>query len=312
MARRAPVPRSPIVPGNAADRTGTAGILRRMSAMVNARWTMMAAEVLAIFARIPVYQLNDLRDPAVRYGLTPEQLAGIAEELGETVQRWIAGGRSTDYALWWEPFQAEAAQLGTAQSVSNLTRLSTVYAAARSLEQVVYSTPYVNRIKQAKFRSYEHWTGLAAEQRTKLATAIGQAVADGTNPVAARKAIAEAVGVSKTRAMLYAQTDVTNTLREARWAESEAAEEELGIRTAMLWTSALIPSTRAWHASRNGKTYSTAEVKAFYAQGGNRYNCRCGQTECLLDDEGKPILTKKLQSSMANEKKAWQSRYVKG
>src|SRR6185369_9488880 len=176
MARRAPVPRNPIVPGNTADRTGTAGILRRMSTVLNARWTMLTAEVLAIFARIPVYQLNqslgpaldadgtellqlnDLRDPAVRYGLTPEQLAGIAEELGETVQRWIAGGRSTDYALWWEPFQAEAAQLGTAQSVSNLTRLSTVYAAARSLEQVVYSTPYVNRIKQAKFRSYEHWT----------------------------------------------------------------------------------------------------------------------------------------------------------
>lgn len=311
MARRAPALRPPIIPGNPQDRTGTAGILRRMYAVINARWTMMSAEVLAIFDRIPVYQLNDLRDPAVRYGLTPEQLAGIAEELGETTQRWIAGGKSTDYALWWEAYQQEAAQLGTAQSVTNLTRLSVVYAAARSLDQVVYSEPYLNRIKQAKFRSYEQWTGLAAEQRTKLATVIGQAVADGVNPTVARKAIVEALGVSKGMAQLYAQTDITNTLREARWAEAESAEAALGIKTAMLWTSALIPTTRPWHASRNGNAYSREEVRVFYAQGGNRYNCRCGQTECLLDDEGKPILTKKLQSSMANERKAWQSIHGK-
>jgi len=308
MARRARPPRNPIVPGSLTDRTGSGRIVSRMRAVIDARWKLLQVQVIALFDRIPVYQLNDLRDPATRYGLTPEQLAGIAEELQATLTRWIAGDREVDQVLWWEPYQQEATQLGTAQSVSNLSRLSEVYAAARSLEQVVYSQPYRTRIAQAKFRSYEHWTGLAAEQRTQLATIIGQAVADGTNPVVARKAIAEQLGVSKARAALYAQTDITNTLREARWAESEAAEEELGIRTALLWTSALIPSTRPWHASRNGKAYSVAEVKAFYAQGGNRYNCRCGQTECLLDQDGKPILSKLLQSSMANERKTWQSR----
>jgi len=67
----------------------------------------------------------------------------------------------------------------------------------------------------------------------------------------------------------------------------------LGIKTGMLWTSALIPTTRSWHAAKNGKVLTTAEVKAFYSVNGNRYRCRCAQTEALLDADGKPILTKK-------------------
>jgi len=310
MARAAVVKarqRNPIVPRNPEDRTGTGGIRRRAESEIRRRWAGLEVDLLALFDRIPVYAMNDLRGPEVRYGLTPEQLAGIAEELQATLDRWIADGRDPSYILWWEPYAQEAQQLGTAQSVANLTNLSPTYAAARTLAQVVYSEPYRTRARLAKFRSYEHWTGLASEQRTKLAQVIGQAVADGTNPRVARKAIQEALGVGKARAMLYAQTDILNTLREARAAESQSAEEELGIKTALLWTSALKPTTRPWHASRSGRVYSRGEVKEFYAQGGNRYNCYCGQTECLLDENGKPILTKKLQSSMANERKAWQS-----
>lgn len=303
--------RNPIVPSNKKDRTGTGGILRRAAANLVVRFRGLEADILAAFDRIPVYAINDLRTPEVRYGLTPEALAGIAEELQAALERWIGAGRDPEHFAWWHPYSEEAAQLGTAQSVANLTNLSASYAAARNLATVIYSEPYRNRIAMAKFRSNEYWTGLGADTRAKLAEVIGRAVADGQNPKVARKAIMEALGVSKGRAMLYAQTDVTNTLREARWAEGETAERELGIKTALLWTSALLPTTRAWHASRNGKTYTREEVKSFYAQGGNRYRCHCGQTECLLDAEGKPILTKKLLSSMNNEKKAWQSLYDK-
>lgn len=265
--------RNPIVPSNKKDRTGTGGILRRAVADLAARFRGIEQDILAAFDRIPVYAINDLRTPEVRYGLTPEALAGIAEELQATLERWIGAGRDPEHFAWWHPYPEEAAQLGTAQSVANLANLSASYAAARNLATVVYSEPYRNRIAMAKFRSNEYWTGLSADTRAKLAEVIGRAVADGQNPRVARKAIQEALGVSKGRAMLYAQTDITNTLREARLAESEAAERDLGVRTALLWTSALLPTTRPWHASRNGKVYSREEVKAFYAQGGNRFRC---------------------------------------
>lgn len=304
-------PRSPIVPQNRADRTGSAGIIRRASAVVRRRFEGLRKDVLVIFDRIPVYSINDVRSPEVRYGLTADQLAGIAEELSATLQRWIGAERDPSGLLWWEPFDEEASQLGTAQSVANLRNISSVYAAARDLAQVIYSDAYRTRVRIAKFRSNEYWTGLAADQRQKLAEVIGRAVADGKNPRTVRKEIQETLEIGKARALLYAQTDITNTLREARVAEAEYAEVEFGIKTALLWTSALLPTTRPWHASRSGRTYTPAEVKAFYAQGGNRWNCYCSTTECLLDEEGKPILTKKLQSAMANERKAWQSVYGK-
>lgn len=303
-------PANPIVQRNTKDRTGTAGILRRAYADIRRRYAALQAELVARFDQIPVYAINDLAGPAVRYGLTPEQLGGIAEDLQAALDRWLLQGRTVETVFWWDAYSVEASQLGTAQSVANLTNLSTVYAAARSLEQVIYSEPYRTRLTIAKFRNYEHWTSLGAEARGKLAQVIGRAVVDGINPRAARKLIVEALDVSKGRALLYAQTDITNTLREARLAESEASEVELGVFTGLLWTSAFLPTTRPWHASRSGHAYTREEVKAFYAQGGNRYRCHCSITECLLDADKKPILSKKLQSTMANERKTWQSAHV--
>jgi hypothetical protein len=301
--------RDPIIPGTTRDRTGTAGILRRAQADIRKRWAGLLRDVLAAFDRIPVYQINDERVAAVRYGLTPEQIAGIADELQAAVKRWIADGRDPAHRIWWDPYIDEAHLMGTAQASTNLAALSTTYAAARSIEAIIYSEPYRLRIAAAKFKSYEHWAGLASQQRADLAQVIGQAVADGMNPRTARKLIAERLEVSKARALQYAQTDITDTLRQARWAEDDAAESELGVRTGELWTSALIPSTRPWHASRSGRVYTRDEVRAFYATNGNRFNCFCAQTACLLDADGKPILTKRLQSAMANERKAWQSTH---
>ena len=109
----APVPKSPIIPGNKRDRTGTAGILRRAGAAIRRRFELIERDVLAAFDRIPVYALNDERGPSVRYGITPSTLAAIAEELQATLARWIGSeARSTEFTFWWDGYQAEAAQLG--------------------------------------------------------------------------------------------------------------------------------------------------------------------------------------------------------
>jgi len=303
MAER---PRNPAIPGTVKDRTGAAGILRKAGAEINRRWVSLARDVLVLFDSIPVMAINDDRGQAVRYAIQPEQLSSIAAELQATVARWISQRRDVDHYFWWDGFVEDAHRLGTAQSWANLSNLSTVYAAARQLEAIVYSEPYRNRIAAAKFKSYEHWTGLAAEQRSTLAQIIGQAVADGQNPTVARKLIAERLEVSKARALAYAQTDITDTLRQARMAEADHAVETLQLQIGLLWTSALIPTTRPWHASRSGKVYSTAEVREFYGQRGNVFRCHCSVTEALLDTDGKPILTDGLKAKMRAEREAWE------
>lgn len=297
-------PRNPIVPGTIKDRTGAAGILRRAGAEIRKRWAGLEASVLAAFDSIPTYALNE--DAKVLYGLTPQQMEALSIDLKAALERWIANERDPAHLAWWSGYVEEASQLGTAQSVANLTQLSATYAASRALETVIYSTPYKDRLAMAQIKSMDHWTGLAATQRAELSSIMGRAVVDGKNPRAVRKEIQERLEVSKSKALSYAQSDITDTLRQARVAEAEYAEEELGIKIGLLWTSALIPTTRSWHASRSGKVFTADEVRAFYAQRGNKYNCRCATTEALLDADGKPILTKRLQSAMANERKTWQ------
>jgi Phage Mu protein F like protein len=299
---------NPIIHGTPKDRTGSAGVVRRASAEIARRFAGLQKDVLALFDGITVYTVNK-EVGGFLYGLTPEQMAALSDELAAALDRWIAAGKDPANLFWWDAYVQDSAQLGTAQAVANLSNLSTAYASTRTLEAVIYSTPYKTRLGMAQVKSYEHWRGLAATQRAELSQIIGRAVVDGKNPKAVRKEIAERLGVSREKALQYAQTDITDTLRQARWAEDDYAQESLGLKLGELWTSALKPTTRAWHASRNGKVYSTDEVRKFYSENGNRYNCFCGQTTCLLDESGKPILTKKLQSAMASERKAWQSQH---
>jgi hypothetical protein len=301
-----PPGRNPIIPGSKSDRTGSLQILRRARSDIGRRFDGLESDVLSTFERIPVYHHNDATMAAVSYGLTPEQLASVTEELQEALNRWLLQGRETDQVFWWDAYVDESSHLGTAQASVNMAGLSTTYASARSLTKVVYSDAYRTRVATAKFKSYEHWTGLAAQARADLAQVIGQAVADGRSPVAVKTLIADRLGVSRSRALGYAQTDITDTLRQARLAEAEDASASLGLRIGQLWTSALLPTTRPTHAARNGKVYTAQEVRDFYGKNGNRYRCHCSIVETLLDEDGKPILTGKLKAKMKAEREDWE------
>lgn len=297
----------PIIPGDKADRTGTAGILRRAAADIRRRFDGLQREVLALFAAVPIIGTNDAAPgPRTIYALSPEQLSALSAELQRAVDRWLASGREVRELFWWSRYDQEATQMGAAQSVANLTRLSAAYASSRTLQEVIWSEPYRNRLAAAQIRSMDHWTGLGATARSTLSSIIGRAVVDGKNPQAVRTEIAEALGVSKSQALGYAQTEITGVLRDSRWAEADYASVELGINLAILWTSALLSTTRASHAAKHGRAYTTSEVRDFYSRDGNRFRCHCSQTECLLDEDNRPILSNSLKSKMSAEKRIWE------
>lgn len=300
--------KDPILPGDREDRTGTRGILRRAVADINRRWVGLRRDVLGVWDGVKVLTANAETDTVI-YTVTPEEMAATNQALRDALERWIEAGREAKNTFWYDVYDQEASQAGATQSLNNLTRLSPAYGAQRNLQQILFSQPYRTRVSLAQIKSYDHWSGLQAGLRSELSQIIGRAIVDGRNPRAVRTEIADKLEVSRGRAAGYAQTDITDTLRQARLAEDQWAEDELGVRTGELWTSALIPTTRPWHASRNGKVYTREQVTAFYQEAGNRYRCHCSVTACLLDADGKPILTKKLQNTMANELSAWKKTY---
>ena len=296
--------KNPIIPATLADRTGSGRLVARAFRDIEARWSSAGAAVAETFLRIPRLEINDASNP-VRYAMTPQQMAQVAQEIADTLIRWIAEGKDTSGYFWWDTYPTEAAQMGAAQSVANLSALSEAYAATTTMQAVLSQPAYVERVGMAKFKSYEHWSGLSSSLRGELSEIIGRAVVDGKNPRDVVTEIAGRLEVSKNRAKLYAQTDITDALRQARWAESDRARDEMGIRVGLLWTSALKATTRATHAAKHGKVYNSTEVREFYSRDGNRFRCYCATTECLLDDRGRPMLTDNVRMRLKNERGAW-------
>ena len=135
---------------------------------------------------------------------------------------------------------------------------------------------------------------------------ITDAVARGVNPRETASVISKRLDVSMSKAKTIAQTEQVGALRQAQWSETDWAADRLGLNTGLLWLSALKPTTRTWHASRHGKVYTTDEVRDFYAENGNRYNCYCSQIPVLLNDDGS-IFNEGLAEKLAKERKAWKT-----
>lgn len=295
--------RSPIVPRSRTNPTGSDRILSRADKEIRARYKRIGARVLAWFDSVQYIALN--ADGV--YAFPASRMDELRQVLAEITYSELVDGQPLTF--WFVEYDKDAAQLGLAQSSANLAAISTTYAASRPLVAAMSSAPYQNRVAMAMQRSYTHFTGLSDAMQADLAQTIAQAIANGDNPRVAKAAIMERLGVSESRARLYAQSDITMTLRDAKMGELEDAEEALGIQIKLLWVSALLPTTRKNHASRHGRLYTPDEVREFYSKNGERFNCHCSIVETLIED-GVPQLTQKLKATMVAEKQQWEKTAV--
>lgn len=294
--------RSPIVPKSRTNPTGTDRLLSRADKEIRARYKRIGARVLAWFDSVQYIALN--ADGV--YAFPASRMDELRQVLAEITYSELVDGQPLTF--FFAEYDKDAAQLGLAQSSANLAAISTTYAASRPLVAAMSSAPYQNRVAMAMQRSYTHFTGLSDAMQADLAQTIAQAISNGDNPRVAKAAIMERLGVSESRARLYAQSDITMTLRDVALGEGEDAAEALGLEIKYLWTSALIPTTRPTHSAKHGKLLTAEEIKDFYSKDGNRFNCRCAQTATLIED-GVPQITQKLKTTYTEERSAWQKSY---
>lgn len=205
-------------------------------------------------------------------------------------------------APWFfESFVSVAYQRGTAQTFTNLSRQSPAYASGRAdLPTLLRSEPYQRRIGLQRARTYENLKGLSGEVKQNMGRVLTEGIARGQNPRTIAKQLTAQAGIEKGRANRLARTEVPMALRRARWDEAEEATEQYALRTKMLHFSALSPSTRVTHARRHGKLFTVEEVRDWYAVDGNAINCKCGQSEVLVDKNGKAIVQSTIDRARQN------------
>lgn len=246
-----------------------------------------------------LYQVNAGR---FIYDMSQQELAELLEAVQAILDGYLLeGGEQNQWAM---DYVAAEARRGTLEAFNNLSQQSQVYASQTTLQQLLSSPGYQNQIASARLTTFSDWKAISDAARADLTGIITDAVARGVNPRETASVISKRLDVSMSRAKSIAQTEQVGALRQAQWNETDWAADRLGLNTGLLWLSALKPTTRAWHRARHGKVYTTEEVRDFYAENGNRYNCYCAQVPALLDDDGK-LFNEGLAEKLAAERKAW-------
>lgn len=238
------------------------------------------------------------------YDMSAAELADLLERVQAILDEYLLDGGSTN--LWVLDYIAAEYERGTHKAFTNLSAQSDYYASQTTMAQLLGSPALQNQIAAAYVATYSDWKGLSDAARADLAGIISDAIGRGVNPRETARIISKRLDVSMSRAKNIAQTEQVGALRKAQWLENDWSRERLGLNTALLWTSALKATTRSWHASRHGKTYTTEEVQAFYSTNGNRYNCYCSQIPVILDENGK-VVNKGLMERMAEERSQWRT-----
>ncbi|TCQ76460.1 phage Mu protein F like protein [Raoultella ornithinolytica] len=238
------------------------------------------------------------------YDMTAAQLADLLQIVQTILDDALLDGGSQN--LWALDYVAAEYERGTQQAYTNLSVQSPVYASQTTLQQLLSSPAYQNQIASAYISTYSDWKGISDTARADLANVIADAIGRGINPRETASIVSKRLDVSMSRAKAIAQTEQVGALRQAQRNEVDWAKERLGLNTAILWISALKPTTRATHGARHGKTYTTDEVAEFYSKDGNSYNCYCANIPCLLDDDGK-LYSEGLVEKLSKERDSWRS-----
>ena len=238
------------------------------------------------------------------YDMSSQELAQLLEAVQNILDEYLLeGGEQSQWAM---DYVVAEAQRGTREAFNNLSQQSQVYASQTTLQQLLNSPDHLNQVAAARLTTFSDWKAISDAARGDLTNIITDAVARGVNPRETASVISKRLDVSMSRAKAIAQTEQVGALRQAQWNETDWAADRLGLNTGLLWLSALKPTTRAWHANRHGKVYTTEDVRDFYAENGNRYNCYCSQIPVLLNDDGS-IFNEGLTEKLAKERKQWQS-----
>lgn len=246
-----------------------------------------------------IYQVNA---GSYIYDMSAAQLADLLQVLQTILDDQLLEGGSNN--LWALDYVAAEYDRGTHAAFTNLSVQSPIYASQTTLSTLLSSPAYQNQVAAAYVSTYSDWKGISDRARADLANVIADAIGRGINPRETAEIISKRLDVSQASAENIAQTEQVGALRKAQRLETDWSRERLGLNTALLWLSALKPTTRAWHASRHGKTFTTEEVEEFYARDGNKYRCYCSQIPCILDDEGK-IVNEGLVERLSKERQEW-------
>lgn len=223
------------------------------------------------------------------YDLDEELYRRIANDIGGVLDNeWLAGGADELWLL--REYVQPAYNQGIAQTVAALGAQSvTVKLSQQAAQAIMYDPAYLKRIGLVRARVFEEMQGFTDSTRKDLAETLARSMGAGHGAERVRDDIIRRIGVSESRAMRIARTEIATAHKQATLDETDDAAERYDLRLMVMQLSAFSPSSRQSHMSRHGRTFGTDEFRQWLARDANGINCLCSFIPVLVDSNGKPL-----------------------
>lgn len=303
----------PKIPVSKTDPVGANRRLSKANKQIEARYKRLKSSVIELFRTIPVSAENARDAYGYRYDFSAIRAAQFNESLMQLINEILLDDTQpmNTGQFWMSIYVADAYGAGTVEAQQQLAAMSPTYATQRTITDIIYSSPYIQRLSIANASTYSDWVGLSDAARNDLSQVIMNAIAVGSSPGDIESDIIKRVGVSESRAKNIAQTELTGILRKSQADEVQESKIILGLNSALFWVSALLKTTRATHSARHARAFSPEQVEEFYSKDGNRYRCHCAQTPCMLDENGNVIMLESSLDKMVMAREKWKSQHEK-
>lgn len=259
--------------------------LRKSHKRIGQRVIKMLNDIMII--KVPDNEGGMLINRRYEYLITTAQLMAMSDSIGSIIAEEMPPGDLGQYV-------ASAFNLGTTQAIANLeNQVELPYSA----ESKIMSQAHRSRVTILQNRTFEYMQNLSADMKANLNRVLSSGILAGDSPYDVARQIRDQIGIpewnsgnnkaSYARAIRIARTEMNVAHRAAGWAQDEDSNE-LGIKTKLIWFSAMSTTTRRSHAIRHGHLYTRDEVRDFYSRGAHAINCKCAQRSVVLNEDGEP------------------------
>lgn len=178
-------------------------------------------------------------------------------------------------------------------------------------DSVMLSPPVIKRLAFMHGRVFNEMKGLTESSAADLGRVLTQGMADGNGIQQIARDVKKRVSVSMSRAVRIARTEILNSYRTATRTEVDDLNNDVyggsDWQQQLLWFSALAASSRSWHVSKHGSTYTSEGVMEFYQEDANAINCMCSQSPILVNKKTGEVLQNSLLKRMKKQKEAWRA-----
>lgn len=227
------------------------------------------------------------------YQYGQESYAQLQQFVTDVMNRWLETGGTGKPPRWLFDQQVMAAyDSGAAETISTIALLLALLPKKQtmfevSFQNIVGTFGYRQRQKYSLEQSYTSVSKLSSDIAADVTRTVGENIDNGMSPVTLAAAAALVFTKAKSRAKLIAENEINNAFRAAKKREAEELASGLNLNIKVLHRSALLPTTRAWHAARHGRIYTIQEQAIWWSQDANSINCHCSVSEVIVDDDGK-------------------------